>query len=93
MHTKESCPPYFGDGSKNIAGCAWNNPLGSHAVWFSGFIYGIHGTNQPALIAPGTKAKDRFVSGGCVRSNNRDIRNLHNKVIVKYTLVNVVSQF
>jgi lipoprotein-anchoring transpeptidase ErfK/SrfK len=80
---KDVCPPYFGSkGDKNVPGCTPENPFGPKALWFSGFIYGIHGTNEPYLIDEGTSSNQRRVSSGCVRNSNQNIEWLYSKVKV-----------
>lgn len=87
IHTKDVCPPYFGDGSQNIPGCSGANPLGTRALWWDGFIYGLHGTSRPDLIAEGTTAEQRRVSSGCVRNANPNIEWLFGQVRVGDTIV------
>ena len=58
-----------------IPGGSPRNPLGEAALTLRGGDYAIHGTNNPASIGG-------FVSHGCIRMYNRDIREL-------YRLVNV----
>ena len=58
-----------------IPGGAPNNPMGVAALTLRGGEYAIHGTNRPDLIGG-------FVSHGCIRMYNADIREL-------YRLVNV----
>lgn len=58
-----------------IPGGAPNNPMGAAALTLKGGEYAIHGTNRPQSIGG-------FVSYGCIRMHNRDIRRL-------YTLVSV----
>jgi lipoprotein-anchoring transpeptidase ErfK/SrfK len=58
-----------------IPGGAPNNPMGAAALTLRGGEYAIHGTNRPASIG-------RFISHGCIRMYNRDIREL-------YRLVNI----
>ncbi|MGH6665734.1 MAG: L,D-transpeptidase, partial [Pseudolabrys sp.] len=60
---------------KVIPGGAANNPMGAAALTLRGGEYAIHGTNRPELIGG-------FVSHGCIRMYNSDIREL-------YRLVNV----
>jgi lipoprotein-anchoring transpeptidase ErfK/SrfK len=52
-----------------IPGGAPNNPMGAAALTLRGGEYAIHGTNRPSSIG-------RFVSHGCIRMYNRDIREL-----------------
>jgi hypothetical protein len=81
--TKQKCPPYFGaKGDKNVAGCVAANPLGTRALWWQDTMYGLHGTNQPELIAEGTTASARRVSSGCVRNQNANIEWLFDQVKV-----------
>ncbi len=58
-----------------IPGGAPNNPMGDAALTLRGGEYAIHGTNRPDLIGG-------FVSHGCIRMYNNDIREL-------YSLVNI----
>jgi lipoprotein-anchoring transpeptidase ErfK/SrfK len=56
-----------------IAGGAGNNPMGAAALTLRGGEYAIHGTNNPSSIGG-------FVSYGCIRMYNRDIRELYRMV-------------
>jgi len=58
-----------------IPGGAPNNPMGAAALTLRGGEYAIHGTNRPSSIG-------RFVSHGCIRMFNRDIRELFALVAV-----------
>jgi len=58
-----------------IPGGARNNPMGEAALTLRGVDYAIHGTNNPASIGG-------FVSHGCIRMYNRDIRELFQLVQV-----------
>jgi len=58
-----------------IPGGAENNPMGDAALTMRGGDYAIHGTNSPASIGG-------FVSYGCIRMFNRDIRTLYRLVDV-----------
>jgi L,D-transpeptidase ErfK/SrfK len=49
------------------------NPLGPRALYISGTLYRIHGTNSPRSIG-------RAVSHGCFRMRNKDIIKLYSKV-------------
>ena len=49
------------------------NPMGAAAHTMRGGEYAIHGTNNPASIGG-------FVSYGCIRMHNRDIRELYRMV-------------
>jgi lipoprotein-anchoring transpeptidase ErfK/SrfK len=50
-----------------------SNPLGARALYLGNTLYRIHGTNQPSTI--GT-----FMSSGCIRLTNDDIRDLYDRV-------------
>jgi len=56
-----------------IAGGAANNPMGAAALTMRGGDYAIHGTNRPESIGG-------FVSYGCIRMHNHDIRTLYSMV-------------
>jgi lipoprotein-anchoring transpeptidase ErfK/SrfK len=58
---------------KVIPGGAANNPMGEAALTLRGGEYAIHGTNRPYLIGG-------FVSHGCIRMYNSDIRELYRLV-------------
>jgi len=58
-----------------IPGGAANNPMGAAALTMRGGEYAIHGTNNPRSIGG-------FVSYGCIRMYNRDIRELYRLVDV-----------
>lgn len=58
-----------------IPGGARNNPLGVAALTLSGGDYAIHGTNKPNSVGG-------FVSYGCIRMTNEDIRDLYDRVRV-----------
>jgi len=60
---------------KVIPGGAANNPMGAAALTLRGGEYAIHGTNRPELIGG-------FVSHGCIRMYNSDIRELYRMVDV-----------
>jgi lipoprotein-anchoring transpeptidase ErfK/SrfK len=60
---------------KVIPGGAPNNPMGDAALTLRGGEYAIHGTNRPELIGG-------FVSHGCIRMYNSDIRELYRLVAV-----------
>jgi lipoprotein-anchoring transpeptidase ErfK/SrfK len=60
---------------KIIPGGAPNNPMGAAALTLRGGEYAIHGTNRPGSIGG-------FVSHGCIRMYNRDIRRLYSLVRV-----------
>jgi lipoprotein-anchoring transpeptidase ErfK/SrfK len=60
---------------KVIKGGSPRNPIGAAALSLAGGEYAIHGTNQPDSIG-------HFVSYGCIRMYNEDIRDLYNRVRV-----------
>ncbi|HHY22163.1 MAG TPA: L,D-transpeptidase family protein [Bacilli bacterium] len=67
--------PYYTD---NIPGGSPNNPLGDRwlgidARGTNGTVYAIHGNNNPNSIG-------KYISAGCVRMYNDDIRSLYDKV-------------
>jgi lipoprotein-anchoring transpeptidase ErfK/SrfK len=57
-----------------VAGGA-TNPLGARAMYLSGSVYRIHGTNAPSTIGG-------RVSSGCIRLVNEDVIDLYNRVHV-----------
>jgi hypothetical protein len=52
-----------------------NNPLGARALYISGTLYRLHGTNNPASIGGA-------VSSGCIRLTNTDIIDLYERAKV-----------
>lgn len=60
---------------KVIPGGAPNNPMGVAALTLDDGEYAIHGTNRPSSIG-------HFVSHGCIRMYNRDIRTLYRLVAI-----------
>jgi lipoprotein-anchoring transpeptidase ErfK/SrfK len=58
-----------------IAGGSPRNPMGVAALTLRGGEYAIHGTNNPRSIGG-------FVSHGCIRMYNHDIRELYSMVSV-----------
>jgi hypothetical protein len=48
------------------------NPLGAAAIYLGSSDYRIHGTNDPSTIG-------KFVSSGCIRLTNDDIRDLYSR--------------
>jgi len=58
-----------------IPGGAPNNPMGQFAMTLGDGTYAIHGTDRPASVG-------RFVSHGCIRMYNADIRELFSMVTV-----------
>jgi len=63
-----------------IPGGAPNNPMGAAALTMRGGEYAIHGTNRPGSIG-------RFVSHGCIRMYNSDIRTLYSMVPIGTTVI------
>lgn len=51
------------------------NPLGARALYLSGTLYRIHGTNLPSSIG-------HHVSSGCIRMTNPDVIDLYSRVQV-----------
>jgi lipoprotein-anchoring transpeptidase ErfK/SrfK len=51
------------------------NPLGARAMYLSGSVYRIHGTNAPSTIGG-------HVSSGCIRMVNEDVMDLYSRVQV-----------
>jgi lipoprotein-anchoring transpeptidase ErfK/SrfK len=51
------------------------NPLGARALYLSGTVYRIHGTNDPSTIG-------KHVSSGCIRMLNGDVSDLYARVSV-----------
>ena len=51
------------------------NPLGARAMYLSGTVYRIHGTNKPSSIG-------KHVSSGCIRMLNEDVINLYDRTHV-----------
>src|SRR6266487_6481193 len=52
-----------------------SNPLGARAMYLSGSVYRIHGTNDPSTIGS-------QVSSGCIRLVNEDVIDLYSRVKV-----------
>ncbi|MBX9829485.1 MAG: L,D-transpeptidase [Xanthobacteraceae bacterium] len=52
-----------------------DNPLGARAIYLSGSVYRIHGTNAPSTIG-------QRVSSGCFRLTNEDVKDLYGRVKV-----------
>jgi len=48
------------------------NPLGARAMYLSGTVYRIHGTNKPSSIG-------QHVSSGCIRMLNEDVIDLYSR--------------
>jgi lipoprotein-anchoring transpeptidase ErfK/SrfK len=52
-----------------------DNPLGARAMYLSGTLYRIHGSNEPWTIG-------QAVSSGCIRMTNDDVMDLYDRVRV-----------
>ncbi len=50
-----------------------SNPLGARAMYLSGTLYRIHGSNEPETIG-------QAVSSGCIRMTNDDVVDLYSRV-------------
>ncbi len=61
------------------------NPLGARALYLGNTLYRIHGTNQPSTIG-------KFVSSGCIRLLNDDIKDLYSRVQVGTRVVVLPGQ-
>jgi lipoprotein-anchoring transpeptidase ErfK/SrfK len=51
------------------------NPLGARALYLSGSLYRIHGTNVPLTMG-------RRVTSGCIRMTNEDVVDLYDRVTI-----------
>jgi lipoprotein-anchoring transpeptidase ErfK/SrfK len=60
---------------KVVKGGSPHNPMGVAAMSLAGGEYAIHGTNQPGSIG-------HFVSYGCIRMLNEDVKDLYSRVSV-----------
>jgi lipoprotein-anchoring transpeptidase ErfK/SrfK len=56
------------------------NPLGARAIYPSGTLYRIHGTNAPSTIG-------KHVSSGCIRMLNEDVIDLYARVRIGSKIV------
>jgi lipoprotein-anchoring transpeptidase ErfK/SrfK len=56
------------------------NPLGARAMYLSGTLYRIHGSNEPQTIG-------QAVSSGCIRMTNEDVIDLYERVKIGTTVV------
>ena len=52
-----------------------DNPLGARAMYLSGSLFRIHGSNEPETIG-------QAVSSGCIRMTNEDVTDLYERVRV-----------
>lgn len=57
-----------------------DNPLGARAMYLSGTLYRIHGSNEPETIG-------QAVSSGCIRMTNDDVVDLYDRAKVGATVV------
>ena len=57
-----------------------DNPLGASAIYLSGTLYRIHGSNEPDTIG-------QAVSSGCIRMTNDDVVDLYDRAKVGATVV------
>ena len=65
------------------------NPPGARAMYLSGTLYRIHGSNEPHTIG-------QAVSSGCIRMTNEDVVDLYDRVRVGTRVVvkgNATRQF
>jgi len=62
------------------------NPLGARAMYLSGTVYRIHGTNQPTSIG-------KQVSSGCIRMLNEDVIDLYARAHVGTKVVVLPMQY
>lgn len=84
---KDRCSVWLPKGKGVQGPCRDSNPLGDFQVWFhKGRTYGLHGTNEEALLADKTTPEERRVSGGCVRNPNEQMAWLYRRVKVGDTI-------
>jgi len=57
-----------------------DNPLGARAMYISGTLYRIHGSNEPDTIG-------QAVSSGCIRMTNDDVTDLYDRARIGATVV------
>ena len=57
-----------------------DNPLGARAMYLSGTLYRIHGSNEPDTIG-------QAVSSGCIRMTNDDVVDLYNRAKIGATVI------
>ena len=57
-----------------------DNPLGARAMYLSGSLFRIHGSNEPETIG-------QAVSSGCIRMTNEDVIDLFDRVRLGATVV------
>jgi lipoprotein-anchoring transpeptidase ErfK/SrfK len=65
-------PPSIQRHAPIIPGGSPRNPMGAAVLGLDRGNYAIHGTNNPSSIG-------KFVSHGCIRMHNRDIRDLYRR--------------
>ena len=57
-----------------------DNPLGARAMYLSGTLYRIHGSNEPDTIG-------QAVSSGCIRMTNDDVVDLYDRTRIGATVI------
>jgi lipoprotein-anchoring transpeptidase ErfK/SrfK len=57
-----------------------DNPLGARAMYLSGTLYRIHGSNEPDTIG-------QAVSSGCIRMTNDDVTDLYDRAKVGASVI------
>ncbi len=57
-----------------------DNPLGARAMYLSGTLYRIHGSNEPNTIG-------QAVSSGCIRMTNDDVVDLYDRARIGATVI------
>ncbi len=57
-----------------------DNPLGARAMYLSGTLYRIHGSNEPDTIG-------QAVSSGCIRMTNDDVVDLYDRAKIGATVI------
>jgi lipoprotein-anchoring transpeptidase ErfK/SrfK len=65
LHRRPDLPRHMEGGPEN--------PLGARAMYLSGTLYRIHGSNEPQTIG-------QAVSSGCIRMTNEDVTDLYDRV-------------
>ena len=57
-----------------------DNPLGARAMYLSGTLYRIHGSNEADTIG-------QAVSSGCIRMTNDDVVDLYDRAKIGATVI------
>ena len=57
-----------------------DNPLGARAMYLSGTLYRIHGSNESDTIG-------QAVSSGCIRMTNDDVVDLYDRAKIGATVI------